>query len=92
MKVTRIKFPIEEGSEHLIPSEILDFLSSSIVDGDLELDEYEYRSIKIQEIRFDSKLVEGNETYRVYNIDLGGDNKAIEKVETWFEQFNKPLH
>jgi hypothetical protein len=92
MKTTRIKFPIEKGLEHRVPSEVMDFLSSAIVDKDLEIDEYEYRSLKIQEIRLDSELVDGKETYKVYNVDLRGDDKAIETIETWFEQFNKPLH
>jgi hypothetical protein len=92
MKTTRIKFPIGEGLEHRVPSEVMDFLSSSIVEGDLEIDEYEYRSIKISDIRLDSELVDGKETYKVYNVDLMGDDKAIKTIETWFEQFDKPLH
>lgn len=92
MKITRIKFPIEEGSENLLPSRLMDFLSSSILDGDLELRLDEYKGLTIQEIRFDSELIDGKDTYRVYNVDLRGEDKAIEILEIWFEQFNKPLH
>lgn len=92
MRITRIKFPIEEGSQELVPSQVLDFLSSAILDGDLEITLDEYRGVSISDIRFDSKLVDGKDVYRVYNVDLKGEDAIIQVIETWFEQFDKPLN
>lgn len=94
MKLTTIKFPIEHEKVELgrVGNRVFDFLIASVIDGDLELDETDLRTMMVTRYKFESSYEDEGELYDIFDVEIQGEDRAIQNLDTWFEQFDKPLH
>jgi len=87
-----MKFPLERDGRPFFNNRVFDFLAACVVDGDLELDETQLKSIRVEKYIFTESYEDEGETYDIFEVELSGDDQAIRNVEIWLDQFDKPLN